>query len=298
MKRSAHTSEMILTYVALVFTTLLWGNAFVAIKIALRQLEPFNLVVMRFVPASLLFAAILVAASRLNPLRVLRGHGVRLVAMGLLSVFCYNMALNTGEQQVAAGTASLIIATSPIFTFILAGLLLKERITSLKITGLVVSLIGLVIIVFWATQSRVDLSYIKGALITIIAPLSWALYTIVSKPIAGKHHPVLLTGWATILGTIPLLLFVRAPLIRQLPQFTLVTWGSALFLAVACTVIGFTVWLWALRRIEASRLIIFVNLVPMFSVVCGRIILHEPLTLPLIGGGLLILAGVTITNRG
>ncbi len=298
MKRSPHTIEMFITYAALIFTTFLWGSAFVAIKIALRQLQPFELVIMRFVPASLLFAAILLASARQHPLKVLRRNAVRLAAMGLFSVFCYNMALNTGEQQVTAGTASLIIALSPIFTFILAGCLLKERITLMKTTGLFVSLIGLVIIVFWATQSRVDLTYIKGAAITIIAPLSWAIFTVVSKPIAGKHHPLLISGWATILGTAPLMLFIRTPLVEQIPQFTLVTWGSVLFLAVACTVIGFTIWLWALKRIEASKLIIFVNLVPMFSILCGRIILHEPLTLPLIGGGLLILTGVTITNKG
>ena len=166
---------MFLTYAALIFTTFLWGNAFVAIKIALRQLQPFELVIMRFVPASLLFAVLLLATARQHPLKVLRRNAVRLAAMGLFSVFCYNMALNTGEQQVTAGTASLIIALSPIFTFILAGCLLKERITLMKTTGLFVSLIGLVIIVFWATQSRVDLTYIKGALITIIAPLSWAI---------------------------------------------------------------------------------------------------------------------------
>lgn len=289
---------MLLTYAALIFTTLLWGNAFVAIKIALRQLQPFDLVIMRFVPASILFATILLATARLHPLTVLRRHWLRLAAMGLFSVFCYNMALNTGEQQVTAGTASLIIATSPIFTFILAGCLLKERITAMKISGLCISLVGLVIIVFWATQGRVDLTYIKGVVVTILAPLSWAIYTIVSKPIAGKQRPLLITGWATILGTVPLLVFVRAPLVVQIPRFTLSTWASILFLAVACTVIGFTVWLWALRRIEASKLIIFVNLVPMFSVVCSRIILNEPLTLPLIGGGLLILAGVTVTNKG
>ena len=286
------------TYLALVLITILWGNSFIAIKHAVQFLTPMELTILRFIPAAVAFAALLLPTQRASFWAMVRKDGLILVFLGLTGFVGYNIALMTGEQRIAAGTASLIVPSlNPVLIFILSIIFLKERPTVNKVTGLILASIGLYIIVRYASGERIVLSYLFYILVTLLAPLCFATYTILGKPLVARYPPLQVTGGAMIAAVIPLLFLINGELMAKLPTLPATVWLSIAFLSFLCTVFAFVIWFWALQRMEASQVSSFTYLVPLFGVSFSQVILGEPITLALIIGGTILLSGVYIINR-
>jgi len=286
------------TYFALVLITILWGNSFIAIKHAVQFLTPMELTILRFIPAAVAFAVLLLPTQRASFWAMVRKDGLILIFLGLTGFVGYNIALMTGEQRIAAGTASLIVPSlNPVLIFILSIIFLKERPTVKKVTGLILASIGLYIIVRYASGERIVLSYLLYVLVTMLAPLCFATYTILGKPLVARYPPLQVTGGATIAAVIPLLFLINGKLMAKLPTLPATVWLSIAFLSFLCTVFAFVVWLWALQQMEASRVGSFTYLVPLFGVSFSQVILGESITLALVIGGAILLGGVYIINR-
>jgi len=284
------------TYLLLVLVILIWGNSFVAIKHAVQFLTPMELTILRFIPVALIFGILLLTTRRLDLWQMVRRDWLGLVLLGLSGVVAYNLALNTGESRVPAGTASLIISLNPTFTFLLSVVFLKERPTIKKAMGLAIAFLGLYVIVRYASNQQIDFSYLRYVFVTMLAPLCWAIYTILGKPLVARYPPLLVVGGAMIAATIPLLFFVRSSLIAKLPTLPPSVWLSIAFLSLACTVFGFVIWFRALQKMEASRAASFVYLEPLFGVSFSKLLLDEPITLALLIGAALLLGGVYLIN--
>jgi drug/metabolite transporter (DMT)-like permease len=286
------------TYLALVLITMLWGNSFIAIKHAVQFLKPMELTILRFIPAAVAFAALILPTRRVSFWAMARKDWLILIFLGLTGFVGYNISLITGEQRIAAGTASLLVPSlNPILTFVLSIIFLKERPTVKKVTGLIIASIGLYIIVRYASGERIVFSYLFYILVTMLAPLCFATYTILGKPLLARYPPLQVTGGATIAAVIPLLFLIDGDLIAKLPTLPATVWLSIAFLSFLCTVFAFVVWSWALQKMEASRVGSFTYLVPLFGVSFSRVILGESITLALVIGGAILLSGVYIINR-
>jgi len=286
-----------LTYASLVATSMLWGGAFVAIKQALLYLSPLQLLVMRFLPASLAFAILLGWRHRSALGSMLRRDWLSLSAMGLFGVVVYHTALNTGEQLISAGTASLLMALNPAFIFLLSVFLRQERVTWTRALGLLLAFAGLVVVVGFGGDGKIQLGMVRGVLITLIAPLAWSVYTLISRPLAARHPPLAVTGLGTMLGTLPILVTVNGSLAERLSTMPLDGWLSIAYVALAATVGGVSMWVMALERLEASRVGAFIYLVPLWAALLSRWLLAEPLTWSLGLGAALIILGVALVNR-
>jgi drug/metabolite transporter (DMT)-like permease len=286
------------TYLALVLITILWGNSFIAIKHAIQFLTPMELTILRFIPAALAFAALLLPTRRASFWAIVRKDWPILIFLGLTGFVGYNIALMTGEQRITAGTASLIVPSlNPVLTFILSIIFLKERPTLKKATGLILASVGLYIIVRYASGERIDFSYLFYVFITLLAPLCFATYTVLGKPLVARYSPLQVTGGAMIAAVIPLLFLIDSDLIAKLPTLPASVWLSIAFLSFLCTVFAFVIWFWALQKMEASQVGSFTYLVPLFGVSFSQVILGESITLALVIGGAILLSGVYIINR-
>lgn len=285
-----------LLYAALIATTIVWGGSFVAVKQALRYLSPLELLLMRFVPAALAFAALICWKEPTALAKLLRAEWRSLCLMGLFGVVVYHLALNTGAQLIPAGTASLIMAVNPAFIFLLSVLFLRERMTRIRVLGLCIAFLGLFIVIHFANSGEVDFHYLRGVWITLIAPLSWAAYTVVSRPLAAQHPPLAVTGMGTILGALPILCTARSSLFHGLAVMPWDGWASIAFLSLLATVGGVTVWVTALQHLDASRVGGFIYLVPLWGVLLSQLLLGEPLTLPMVIGALVVISGVVLVN--
>jgi drug/metabolite transporter (DMT)-like permease len=272
-----------------------WGNAFVAIKYLLEAggLSPMGLTALRYLPAAAVSLALLLL---LYPLPVImsawRREWAGIGLYGLAGVLGYNIALNFGEVRIAAGTASLIVGLSPVLTLLAARVFLGERLTNRKFWGIVTAFAGLFVVVRWGTGEPVNFDYLLAILITLGAPLSWVVYTIVGKPLVDRSDATLVTLSAIVWGSLPLVFFIPHGLGRIAPK----AWLALGFLALICTVFGFLVWSWALKRTEASRLGAVVYLIPLVTISSSLILLGQPPTWGLTFGGLVLMGGVALAE--
>ncbi|NIV38234.1 MAG: EamA family transporter [Anaerolineae bacterium] len=281
----------------LLLVTLVWGNSFIAIKHIVQYVTPLELVTVRFVPVAIGFAAWLLPARWREVVRLVREESWRLALLGLTGAVLYNTFLGWGETRVPAGTASLIIALNPAFTYALSVLALGERFKWQRALGMVIAFAGLFAIVRWGSGRPITLDEAGYAFITMLAPLCWAVYTILGKSVVARHPPLLVTGVSMIIAGLFSLIFVSPSLVARLPELPASFWWAVLFLSVPCTVFAFAVWFGALERMPAGRVAGFVYLVPMFAVTFSRLLLDEPLTLALVAGAAILIGGVWLVQR-
>ncbi len=285
-----------LIYIPIVLTFLIWGNSFIAIEVALEELTPWELLAFRFFPVFAFCLSYLLLFERRTTLELMREYPARITFMGLCSVILYNIFLNTGELQIPSGTASILIALNPAFTFLLSVMLKEEKPSMHKVWGLIIAFLGMYIVVAFGAGQRIDFSYYKAALITVLAPLSWALYTITAKPVLKKHSPVVVTFSSILIGSLPVFYWFRMDFLTKIISLSGTTILSVMYLSVFCTIIGFFIWSWTLQRVSPTRVASFVYLNPFFTVIFSAILLGHRITPFLLLGGTILLLGIfTVT---
>lgn len=301
-------SQSRLAYLLLVITFLIWSNSFVAARYLVgddvpdtERLVPYQFVVARFAPVGLfcLLYFAFSATARTEARRLLRERPGLIALLGLLNVWAYNLAFGEGQHLVPAGTASLIIALSPLFTFLLATFIGQEKPTLSRAAGLVLALAGIYVVVVYGAGRAVEGAYLQGAAILALAPLSWAFYTVYSKPLFGIYAPIpttfLILGLASA-PAIPAFLLdtnLRSHLAAWGPQ----RWFADLFLAIACTLVGYWLWSEALKRLPASKTAAFIFLNPPLAIFFEWLWLGRRPQPGLIAGGVVVLAGIWLCLR-
>ena len=198
-----HTAARV-AHLVLVLTLLIWSFSFLAAARLRQDLGLTEALAARFLPV-LLGAGLLLAARR--PLRLPRAAWWRIVAMGLFGVPVYNLAFLHGLKTVPTGTAALIIALNPVFTAVLARLLLKEGFGLRRALGLAVALVGVFVVIRYGTDKPVDWPYLSSALVLALAPLAnlwgWTFEGATLKAPFVLGAVVLLAGVAAIVLSPP-----------------------------------------------------------------------------------------------
>jgi drug/metabolite transporter (DMT)-like permease len=283
-------------YAGLCACAALWGLVFIAVHDLLPQLDAVQLMTVRFALVSLLFAALMAARAGWRP-RLARREWAIVVLSGLLAVPGSQLAIVEGQRYLSPPLASLIVTFSPAVAAILAAPLLRERLSTRQAAGFAIALGGVALIVVLGAGSGASLeaSDPLGAAIAAITPLSWALYTIVSKPLAARHTAVGTVGLGMIVGTLAL-----APAyphaVDGAAQLSLGGWLWILYLAAGGTVATYILWFAALRALPVGRTTAFMYLIPVFATCWTATILGELPTAVTLAGGALVVAGVALTQ--
>ncbi len=289
-----------MVYVKLVACTFLWGGTFIAGRMVGADLPALSAATVRFaIAASLL----LLLAWRLEgglP-RLNRSQLLATAALGLTGIFIYNLCFFGALGRIPAGRAALFIAINPIVTALAAAVVLRERLTAIRWGGIALAFTGAAIVITrgdpLAALHDIRQSIGVGELLMLGAISSWAVYTLVGKAALKGLSPVAATTYAALWG----LLFLALAASGQLGgvHWNAVRWQSwaALFyLGAFGTVCGFIWWYEGVKAIGASRAAVFNNLVPVFGVSLAALVLGEPVLASMVAGGVLVAAGVTLTN--
>ena len=219
--------------------------------------------------------------------------------LGLSGVFAYNLFFFSALQTVEAGRAGVIIATNPVFIALFSYLLFREQFTLQKAAGIVLSVTGAIIVI---SRGQPGELLSQGAGIGEVYLLgcvaSWVIYTLVGKRVLGGLSPLVAVTYSAIIGTLLLLPFAY----QQNAFSTLLKAKPTVFIALGYlaffgTVLGFVWFYQGVKEIGPSRAGVFINLVPVSAVLFGVVLLGETPSLSLLAGGLLVLAGVVLTNR-
>ena len=285
------------THLTLLFVTATWGGAFVAIKFLLQNhVGPLALTVGRFAIVGAILLLVLIGYGRRSPTPD-RRDWLRLVAIGILGAPVYHLALNFGETRITAAAAGVLVSTSPVLTAALSALFLRERFTAAKAMGVAVAFAGvLLVILFGGGGSNGGRMSWAGFLITMICPVSWAFYNVLSKPIAGKLPSFHLTAYTGLVGTAILMCMWSGDVTRQMRALDAGSWAALVYLGAVCTVFGYVIWYRGLRILSATQVAVYVFLVPVFGMILARLLLHEAITTYLALGSVLIISGIALAN--
>jgi drug/metabolite transporter (DMT)-like permease len=280
-----------LPLLAIAVTLVLWASAFVAIRHLGDTFSPGALSLGRLVVGSLALGGLVL---RQGWVRIDRGQGARLVAIGLLWFAFYNVSLNAGERRVDAGTAALLVQVSPIMVAFLAAAFLGERATRWLWIGSVVSFAGVALIATSA-QAEADRDP-AGVLLCVLAAAAYAVSLVLQKPLMTRLSAVQVTWAACTVGTIACLPFAGS-LYDEWLSASGADRAYLIYLGLFPTAIAFTTYAYALRNMDTARLSVTTYLVPPITVLLSATLLSE--TPPAIAyvGGAIALIGVSLTRR-
>jgi drug/metabolite transporter (DMT)-like permease len=218
------------------------------------------------------------------------------MALGGLGFGLYQILWTTALADTTAGTSSLLIATTPIFTMLLASVAGSDRIGRHRVAGAALSFVGVALVAAAGDGLGYD-GRLAGELMTLAASLCWGVYLAFGSPFLRRHSPLLTTAWAMAGGSL-----VLAPLgLAQLatvdpsaitPTIVAAFAFSALLAAAAANVIVFR----AVRLLGPTRVANFQFLVPAIAVALGALLLGERIFLGQVVGGAGIVAGILVAR--
>lgn len=286
------------TYLSLILTTFFWGGTFIAGRLLGQSVPPASSAFLRFLVATIVLAVLartLDGSLRLPPKKI-RLH---VLLLGATGVFSYNIFFFLGLQHIEAGRASLLIALNPLCITIAAVTFLKESLRPIQLVGIIVSLTGAIFVISNGHPSLIfSGGFGTGEAAILCCVLSWTAYSLIGRTVLQTLPPLTSVFWSSLVGTI--LLFPVALIQSPISNiFTLnpADWASVLFLGVLGTAVGFSLYYMAIRKIGASRSSVFINLVPLFSIILSWLILGESIKASVLTGGFILLTGVYLTNK-
>ncbi len=275
---------------AVATTLLLWSSAFVAIRHLDRVFSPGALSLGRLVVGSVGLGVALLSRGGRAPAR---RDWSPLIAIGVLWYGVYNVALNSGELHVDAGTASMLIQLSPVLIAVLATVFLRERPTVALGIGLLLALGGVVLIGFSGSPGTGDL---LGVVLCLVAAAAYSISLILQKPLVGRLPALEVTWIACTVGAAACLPFV-GQLVPELGSASAGDVAWLVYLGLFPTAIAFTTYAYALNHMSASNLGVTTYLVPPLTIAMGWLFLGEaPPALAYVGGAL-CLVGVAVARR-
>jgi drug/metabolite transporter (DMT)-like permease len=269
-----------------------WGVSFVATKAALAEVGPVTLIFVRFAIGSLVLLAIV----RELPPRDAWGS---LALMGFVGVFIHQMLQSYALTMTSATNTGWLIGVSPIWSAVLSAIVLGERFGFWKILGLAGGFFGVLLVV-----TRGDFSpavfgrpSTTGDLLILLSTVNWAVYSILGHKTIRRVGPRRATSGSMLFGTAMLApFFVAQRGWRQIPNLTVTGWSALLFLAIACSALGYLFWYGALERIEVSRVAALLYAEPLVTFVAAALLLGERVSSVVVLGGVLVLASVLIAQ--
>jgi drug/metabolite transporter (DMT)-like permease len=280
------------------FTVLVWGASFVAIKIGLKYMPPVTLVWMRFTLGVIILGITVGLRHQFYLPKPLDWFYFSL--LGFLGITFHQWLQSTGLVTSQATTTSWIVASMPIFIAILGWLVLKENLNWLQAIGIFLAAFGVLMVV--TNGNLISLFSGKlgtpGDILILISAPNWAIFTILSRrglktyPAALMMFFVMAFGW--IFST---LLFLLGRGWQSIHNIALDGWLAIIFLGVFCSGLAYIFWYDALKVLPVAQIGAYLYIEPVVTVVVSFILLNEKMTPAKLLGGAIILLGVWLVNR-
>lgn len=283
---------------ALLGVLLIWGMNFSIIKFALETLSPAAFNAVRFSVATVI--VLLVVKAKGGSLRVDRGDAWRLVFLGLVGNTIYQLLFINGIARTTAGNTALMLGGVPVYVSLIGAALGLERLSWRGWLGCLMAFGGIVLIVSGSSQTvEVRGESLLGTLLVLGGAVSWAAYTVLSRPLLQRHSPLKVTALSMLTGT-PGLLLATAPEWwgQDWAAVTLQGWLGLAYSTVLAIGLAYVIWNTGVKIVGSARTAIYSNLQPVIAMLVGWLWLGESLGWLQIAGAAITLGGVYLTRTG
>ncbi|WP_042164438.1 DMT family transporter [Paenibacillus gorillae] len=287
-------------YLAAIAYAVIIGFSFLFVKVTVAAAHPLDVLAHRF-SIGLIAVAIPFLLGWVR-IRIKLRDIWRIAPLALFSPVLFFFFQTYGMINASSSEGGIILATVPIFTLLLASFFLKERTSLVQKLSLFLSVAGVVFM--FMMKDGLDTSNFKGLLLLLLSAVSFAGYSVLTRPLAQKYAPMEITLVTTGIGFI---VFLSVSLIRHTAEGTLQSFFQpfaqpsyvlALFYLGVVSSVGTTLLSsFALSRLEASKVSVFSNLSTLISIMAGALILNERITIYHVIGAIMIIVGVLGTNR-
>ena len=276
-----------------------WGSTYLAIGIVVEHIPPTMMGAVRFLVAGPLMLAWCALSGR--SIRISRHTAVRLFAIGVLLLTGGNVMVGWAEKYVPTGLAALLVAVVPIWVAIIeAWVLRSDRLAVRGIVGLGLGIVGLVVLLWPKIQqgngTHANQMFLLGAGALMIASLSWALGSVLSRRWQLSVGPMAATAWEMTFAGI-----VNTALAFGVGAHRDVIWtgkgvAAMIYLIVAGSWIGFTAYIWLLDHVPTPKVATYAYVNPVVAVFLGWLILNERVDGWMFAGTLVIVAAVALVT--
>lgn len=274
---------------------LVWGASYLVADIGLRHMEPGALAAWRFLIASaLLFPWLALSHASL---RLRRRDVLRVAAIGCIAVAGTYLLTYQGIRLASSTDRAMISPLEPVALALLGAVVLGERLKARQWGGIALACLGAYLLIARRVDHAGGLApQTLGQILMLLSFFTEGAYSILGKPLLGRYRPLTLTTWAMAFAALVLFAVFAARGQVPPPPPTPSAWGAVLFLAIPCTVVGYTLWYMALEHLPAGVLGVFIFLQPVVGVALGVRFRQETLSVLLLAGALCIIAGVWLTG--
>ncbi len=281
---------------AAILSTILWGGAYVAMKFALQSFHPMTMIFLLLVVSSTTFLA-LVPALR-NKQTYTKGDWRIFLVLVLCEPCLYFIFEGYALDNTSASQAGMLSATLPIFVGAFGYALLKEKLSRAAWAGCVVAICGAVWLSAAAVADEHAPNPLLGNFLQICGMVFAALYAICVRRLSRGYTPLFITAVQAWAG----LIFFSSTLFipgMGLPEggATLLSWLSIVYLGLGVSFGAYSLYGFSISRMPAARAGMFMNLIPVFTLIFGVLILGERLTFAQCLASALVLGGVVISQR-
>ena len=288
-------------YIKLVCVALFWGGTFIAGRIVSQEIPHMIAATGRFIVACVLLLLLAWRVEgglpKLNRQQIHATFG-----LGATGIFLYNICFFAALERMPAGRSALFVALNPIVTALAMAILFHERLGQIKWLGIAIAFVGAAVVItrgdLLSVMHDISTSLDAGELFMMGGVFAWAAYTILGRHALKGLSPIAATTYASLWG----LLLLSMGALLELPKLDTshLTWQvltAIVYLGVFGTVIGFVWYYEGVKTIGPARTAVFNNLVPVFGVSFGALMLGESILMSMVIGGLLVIGGVMLTNR-
>jgi drug/metabolite transporter (DMT)-like permease len=283
--------------IILILVSFVWAGSFIVVKTITEELDPIDLGFLRFLVATPLMFFVLFLRNKKShiPLKELP----LLSILGLTGVTLLYVFQFVGIKYTNASTSAVLINTNVIFIALLSALLLKETLSKKRITGISLSFLGVIIIVLSNLQHEqfnLNNIFFFGSILILLSAFCWAVYSIVGKQLLKTYDALTVTTYAFGLGTLFYIPIIFTDINSTIVNLSIKGWLAIFYLALLCSAFGYIGWYYALKKIDASKAAVFLNLIPLFAILMS-FFLGENISIIFLIGATLIIYGVYLTQK-
>jgi len=273
---------------------LLWASSFIALKIAFAGYDPMMVIWGRMLVGSICF---IFFVKQLRRTHFDRKDLKLLLFMAICEPCIYFIFEARAMQLTSASQAGMVTAMLPLMVAVGARLFLGEKVTNRTFVGFAVAIVGTCWLSLAGTTSVDAPQPVLGNFFEFLAMVSAAGYTLSLKHLSSRYSPLFLTAVQSWVGAVFFSFFLFSPQTNLPREFYPIPAAAVLYLGSCVTLGAYLLFNYGVSKIPASQASAFVNLIPVFAVALGFLILGESFTWQQYVASLLVLTGVFFSQR-